>query len=120
MRRFLVVIIALVAGIGYYHWDRTRTINNLREQVADLKADMQRCQGAIKRQNSVIDNLSTKGTTLLEQERKRAAEEIKKEQQKTQDAIERLRNKETAQSCDAAMQDLIKEAQEGLKWEEQQ
>ena len=114
----LVVIVILVAGIGYYHWDRTRTIDALREQVVDLKADFERCQGAVKRQNSVIDKLSTDGSTVLEQERKRAAEEIKKEQQKTQTAIDKLRKKETAQTCDAAIKELIDGAKGDLKWEE--
>jgi len=114
----IVVILALVAGIGYYHWDRTRTIEALEQQVSDLEKDMQRCTGAIERQNARINKLSEDGAALLEEERKRAAEEIEKQKQRTKGAIERLQNKATAQSCDAAIQDLIDEAHGELKWEE--
>lgn len=114
----LVIIAVLVAGIGYYHWDRTRTIEALKQKVVDLEDDMRRCTGAINKQNSVINKISTEGTALLEQERKRAAEEIEAQKQRTKGAIERLQNKVIIQSCDAAIQDLIDEAHGELKWEE--
>jgi len=114
----LVVIILLVAGIGYYHWDRTKTIEALRVEVTDLKADMARCTTAIDKQNLVIDKISSEGTALLAEERKRAAAEVEAVKQSTKGAIERLQNKATAQSCDAAIVDLIGTAHGELKWEE--
>ena len=112
----LVIIVLLVGGIAYYHWDRTRTIEKLREEVQTLEQNIANCKGALQRQNSIIDQSSTRSKELLEQERQKTAAAIAAEREKAQRAIEALRGKELAQTCDEAVDELIDSAQEDLRW----
>jgi hypothetical protein len=114
----LVIIVVLVAGIGYYHWDRTRTIEGLREDVRVLEQNFANCQGAITRQNSIIDTAATAAKEVLEKERNDTAIAVANEKAKTQAAIDKLTNKEVAQTCEAAVIDMINEAHGDLKWDE--
>ena len=114
----LVLIVGLVAAIGLYHWDRSRTIKNLQKDIIVLEQNIASCRGAIDKQNSIIDKVASSSKKLLEEERARAAAEIEKQKQKTKTAIDKLRNKEVAQTCETAIEDLIDEAQGGLRWED--
>ena len=114
----IAVIVVLVAGIGYYHWDRTRTIEALRADVLTLEQNIANCKGALGSQNSVIDQSATRSKEVIALEKAVTQAAIELEQAKTQAAIERLQGKELAATCDGAIQELIEGARGDLKWPE--
>jgi len=114
----LVLIVVLVAGIGYYHWDRTRTINNLRADIVTLEQNIANCKGAIGSQNSIIDKSSSAATEVITTEKEATQLAIEAEQAKTKAAIEALNNQQVAATCDAAVKEMIDKARGELKWPE--
>ena len=114
----LAVIGVLVVGIGLYHWNRSRIITNLEKEVARLKIDFANCQGALDGQNKVIDKVTTDTKKLLEEERNKTRAAIEAERQASKARIEGLRNRQLAQTCEGAIDELRQQAIGELRWEE--
>lgn len=112
----MVIIVLMVLAVLWYHNDRTNQIEDLTEQVSDLKTELASCNGALSNQNQIIDVVANTGRKLLEEERQRAAEQVKLSKKQTDDAISRIKNKKVSQNCRQAIEDMVKEAQGELQW----
>ena len=109
-----VLIIGLLVAGGVYHMKRTHTINTLEkevaaknEEIAELELNLASCNGAINNQNEIIDTLKDTGKQIIKEERLRAAMKITEIEARRKADLATLRTKPLAQSCEAAMKELL-------------
>jgi len=109
-----VLIIALLAAGGFYHMSRTNQINTLEqtigaknEEISELKLDLASCNGAINNQNEIIDTLKVTGKQIIQEERVRAAKKIAAIEAKRKADLVALKSKPLAESCTAAIKELL-------------
>jgi len=110
----MVLIVAMVGAVYWYHTDRTNTIHKLEqtivsknEEIAEIKLDLASCNGAINNQNEIIDTLKETGSQIIKEERLRAAMKITEIEARRRADLATLRTKPLAQSCEAAMEELL-------------
>lgn len=117
----LILIGLLVAGIYFYHANRSAKIESLQAEVVKLNKDLviaegnfQACQGKLSQQNEEIKFWVNKG-----REQRDAIKELEgilsKTKQKYDQEAKRILGENVPKSCQGAMDYLLK-GREDLKW----
>lgn len=112
----VTLLIMALAIMGYYHWDRSRTITKQAATITHLTLEVAKCKGALSNQNAIIETVKQTGQQIIAEEKRKTAAIIAANKQKLQAAIDKLNNKPLAQTCEKAMLELLNEARGELRW----
>ena len=114
----IVLLVIVCLGVWWYHTDRTKTIEQLRENVKTLEMNLANCDAAVNNQNAAIEGLSVAGEQALSKVTAESSAKVMKLQNSLNIALDTLRIQPLAETCDAAMDEMIEKAQGELKWVE--
>ena len=114
----MTLAILVIGGLCLHELHNQHIISKLNTKVQTLEVNLANCQGALDKQNGIINTVRATGKKLLEEERVRAAKAIAERDRKVKETIAKLKDKPLADTCKAAMDELILESQGSLKWED--